>query len=84
MRRVPLSAEAQRQFEALPTVVKARVAAIFERLRQWPNVSGVRWLRGKWAGYGRLRTGDYRIILHRSGSGITVVRILHRSVAYEE
>jgi len=31
------------------------------RLGQWPNVSGVKSLRGDLAGHYRLRTGDYRL-----------------------
>ena len=34
---------------------------LVERLRQWPNVSGVKHLRGDLAGKHRLRTGDYRL-----------------------
>ena len=34
---------------------------LLTRLGQWPNVSGVKHLRGDLAGTCRLRTGDYRL-----------------------
>jgi len=37
---------------------------LITRLRLWPNVSGVKHLRGDLAGRCRLRTGDYRLQFH--------------------
>jgi mRNA-degrading endonuclease RelE of RelBE toxin-antitoxin system len=34
---------------------------LFERLEAWPNVSGVKALRGQLAGSYQLRIGDYRL-----------------------
>ena len=42
-------------------VISARVYKLIDRLKQWPNVSGVKALSGNLAGRYRLRTGDYRI-----------------------
>jgi len=58
---VTISAVAQKQFVNLPNAIKARVSRIFERLENWPSVSGSRALRGKLAGHYRIRTGDYRV-----------------------
>jgi hypothetical protein len=45
-------------------VIVARVYELIERLKNWPNVSGAKALRGKLAGKYRIRTGDYRILFH--------------------
>jgi mRNA-degrading endonuclease RelE of RelBE toxin-antitoxin system len=58
---VLISPEAQRQFEALPRVIRALVAELLARLQAWPAVSGVKRLTGPLAGQCRLRTGDYRV-----------------------
>lgn len=64
--------------------MRARVLATVQRLEAWPTVSGVKWLGGKWAGHGRLRTGDYRVIFKREASALVVVRIAHRKDVYGE
>lgn len=53
--------EVVRQIEELPTPIVARMRRLVERLGQWPNVSGVKHLKGDLAGKHRLRTGDYRL-----------------------
>jgi mRNA-degrading endonuclease RelE of RelBE toxin-antitoxin system len=42
-------------------VISARVYKLIDRLKSWPNVSGVKALSGDLAGKYRIRTGDYRI-----------------------
>ena len=42
-------------------VISARLYKVIDRLKAWPNVSGVKTLSGNLAGKYRLRTGDYRI-----------------------
>jgi mRNA-degrading endonuclease RelE of RelBE toxin-antitoxin system len=57
MARVTITRQAARQFDELPTPIRERVEKIMERLERWPDVSGVRPLRGPLAGHYRARTG---------------------------
>jgi mRNA-degrading endonuclease RelE of RelBE toxin-antitoxin system len=82
--QVLLSPEARADFEALPTSMKARVRTVFQRLADWPNVSGVKWLRGPLTGQGRIRAGDWRVLFRLVAPNVLVVRIRHRSEVYEE
>ena len=59
---VVIEPAAQRQFENLPVPIQARVGGVFERLADWPNVSGEKALTGDRKGSFRIRTGDYRVI----------------------
>ena len=81
---VLLTPEAKRQFDDLPVPIQARVLRIFERLRGWPQVSGVKPLSGQWAGHYRIRTGDWRVVFQVVTPRIIVVRIKHRSEVYED
>jgi mRNA-degrading endonuclease RelE of RelBE toxin-antitoxin system len=83
MRRVILTVEAEAQFDKLPATIQARVLAVIERLRSWPNVSGAKAMRGDLKGYHRIRTGDWRV-LFRVEADVIVVRIAHRSTVYED
>ena len=80
---VLLTTEAQEQFSELPLTIKERVREIFERLADWPNVSGAKPLRGKLAGQYRIRTGDWRIVFRVVRPNVIVVTIAHRSKVYE-
>ncbi len=51
MSEVRITREAQMEIAALPTPIKDRVLALFERLAAWPDVSGVKPLRGELAGH---------------------------------
>jgi mRNA-degrading endonuclease RelE of RelBE toxin-antitoxin system len=73
--RARLAVEARELGHERSTV---RVAA------RWPDVSGVKWLRGTWAGTGRLRAGDWRVLFRLVSQTVIVVRIQHRSQVYEE
>jgi mRNA-degrading endonuclease RelE of RelBE toxin-antitoxin system len=81
---VRFTAEASAEFESLPVTIKARVLAVLERLKHWPDVSGAKPLRGEWAGHYRIRTGDWRIIIRPVSPELIVVRIKHRSEVYED
>jgi mRNA-degrading endonuclease RelE of RelBE toxin-antitoxin system len=61
MVNVVLTAEAVHDFSVLPTVITVRMRRLIARLRQWPDVSGIKHLKGNLAGKHRLRTGDYRL-----------------------
>jgi mRNA-degrading endonuclease RelE of RelBE toxin-antitoxin system len=84
MAEVLITPEAQRQFNRLPLPIMARVQGIFERLLNWPKVSGAKPLRGGLAGQYRLRTGDYRVQFFVRGEIVTVTRIGHRDGFYDE
>jgi len=62
---VVLTEEARKGIEGVKNVViTARMYRLVERLKDWPNVSGVKPLTGSLAGKYRLRTGDYRLQFH--------------------
>lgn len=84
MARVILTPEAQGEFDRLPHAMKYRVGAVFARLAKWPDVSGVKWLKHEWTGYGRIRVGDWRVIFTIEAPNVIVVRVKRRSEVYEE
>jgi mRNA-degrading endonuclease RelE of RelBE toxin-antitoxin system len=55
MMAIRLTDEAREHFDDLPSVIKARVLTIFERLQKWPAVSGAKPMRKQWAGHFRIR-----------------------------
>ena len=61
---VAMTSEAREQFSELPSLIAVRVEKLLARLNRWPDVSGVKHLRGNLAGKCRLRTGDYRLQFH--------------------
>src|SRR2546430_944633 len=61
---VELLEEARTALSELPRLIVVRLEGLLDRLRHWPDVSGVKYLRGKLAGRCRLRTGDYRLQFH--------------------
>jgi mRNA interferase RelE/StbE len=81
--KVTITATAQHEFAMLPRVIQARVLALFERLAQWPTVSGAKPLTGKLAGRYRIRTGDYRVLFRVHGDAVIVEKIGHRDRFYE-
>lgn len=81
--QVILSKEATEDFENLPRVIQARVIKIFERLENWPNVSGAKQLTGQWSGCWRIRTGDWRVIFEVQDD-VIVIRIAHRKEVYDD
>jgi mRNA-degrading endonuclease RelE of RelBE toxin-antitoxin system len=84
MATVIVTLEAQAQAERLPVAVRARLHRLLARLRQWPNVSGVKRLSGNLAAFYRIRTGDYRVRFRIKGETITVDKIGHRRDFYED
>jgi mRNA interferase RelE/StbE len=83
MMAVRLTDEAREHFDVLPPTIKARVLAVFERLKQWPQVSGAKPMRKQWAGHFRIRVGDWRVIFRVVSPEVLVVRIQHRRDVYE-
>jgi mRNA-degrading endonuclease RelE of RelBE toxin-antitoxin system len=84
MASVLITPHAQKEFEALPVTIRARMAKVFERLEQWPKVSGARPLRGELAGQYRIRTGDYRVQFTAANDQVTVERVGHRDGFYDD
>lgn len=84
MASVLLTAEARMAFDALRPPMRGRVAAMIERLANWPHVSGAKPLRGEMAGSCRVRTGDYRLVFCVRMDVVTVTRIALRRDVYED
>jgi mRNA interferase RelE/StbE len=82
--KVELTADAVAQLAKLPSSIVGRVGALADRLRKWPNVSGVKPLKGSLKGNFRVRTGDYRVIFRLDGSRIVIWRIANRRDVYED
>lgn len=86
--RVVVTEDAQKSYDKLPGNVKVSMDEIMDRLRAWPEVSGVRALFGK--GYApnkfRMKTWDWRIefLVNVKEHTITVTRIGHRETFYDE
>ena len=82
---VTITPAAMREREALPLVIRNRMNGVFERLANWPAVSGVKPLRGELQGSYRIRTGDYRIVFTVSPDGrkVTVWKIGNRGTVYD-
>jgi mRNA-degrading endonuclease RelE of RelBE toxin-antitoxin system len=81
--RVVLNTESRADFGRLPSAVKARVLKVIDRLRKYPQISGIKWLTGSWAGHGRIRTGDWRIVFYVVRN-VIIVRVQHRREIYDE
>lgn len=84
MTRVAISQTALEDLEELPKSINDRILRIFERLADWPNVSGARALSGNRAGSYRIRTGDYRLLFRVEGDEILIERVAHRRDIYED
>ncbi|HEY8750193.1 MAG TPA: type II toxin-antitoxin system RelE/ParE family toxin [Tepidisphaeraceae bacterium] len=83
MAEVLLTPKAQAEFAALPLAIQARVAAILERLVNWPDVSGAKPLRGRLKNNWRIRTGDYRVVFRATSELVTVWKIGNRGGVYD-
>lgn len=83
MATVELTPEADKQARRLPPGILERVRKLVDRLKRWPEVSGVKPLSGNLAGWYRLRTGDYRLRFRVEGDRVIVDKIGHRSEFYE-
>ncbi len=84
MASVLLTFEARAAFDALRPPIRGRVAALLERLADWPAVSGAKPMRGEMTGSYRIRTGDYRLVFRAHLDVVTVTRIALRRDVYEE
>lgn len=80
---VNLTAAAVGQFDQLPRPIRGRMLRLFERLEDWPDVSGAKPLTGDLAGCWRMRTGDYRRQFRVAGETVFVETIGHRDRFYD-
>jgi len=85
MCEVLVSADVRAQIELLPLTIQARIQRVIERLQSWPQISGVKPLRGQMHGTFRIRTGDYRLLfrVNRPTRTIVVFRVADRRDVYE-
>jgi mRNA-degrading endonuclease RelE of RelBE toxin-antitoxin system len=74
---------AEKQLYKLPKSMRARVDDLIDRLKKWPEVSGVKPLRGGLAGHYRLRTGDFRLQFRVVGKVIIIEQVGHREGFYD-
>ena len=86
---VALTEEARQEIKDLKNpVIAARVYKLIDRLKQWPNVSGVKALSGNLAGKYRLRTGDYRVQFRveskADASGFTKRKVIVEKVGHRD
>lgn len=81
---VTVTPEAAEQLESLPRSIQVRIVHLLNRLRNWPDISGAKPLRGDLSRKYRLRTGDYRLQFHVRGDEVQVEKIGHRDRFYEE
>jgi mRNA-degrading endonuclease RelE of RelBE toxin-antitoxin system len=81
---VIITPTAQKHFNSLPVVARARIEKVFARLCDWPAVSGAKPLRRNLAGHYRVRTGDYRVQFRVAGEVVTVEKVGHRDGFYGE
>ena len=81
---VILTPEAVEQYVRLPKDMRERVRKLIDRLGFWPDVSGVKTLRGGLAGWYRIRTGDYRVRFRIANGVISIDKIGHRKEIYDD
>ncbi len=82
--RVALAASAEKELDALPSKVIARILPRLESLASSPRPPGCKKLKGgdnEW----RIRVGDYRVVyeIDDTGKTVDVTRIAHRREVYE-
>ena len=83
LRTVTLCSEAEKQLLELPLNVQERVRKVQEKLGLGDRVPMERIV--SCPGFFRVRTGDYRIILHYLGGGaIEIDQVFHRSRGYKK
>ncbi len=84
MATVKVTPKALEELAKLPRTIRERIGKLFERLEDWPAISGAKPLSGKLAGWYRLRTGDYRLRFRVKAETVIVDKIGHRSEFYED
>ena len=85
MYQIEVTDEAERQLAELPERFRRQVVARIRTLAANPRPAGVVFLRGEWAGYYRIRSGNYRVIYTVKDDVllVVIVRIGHRRDVYD-
>ncbi len=84
MASVFVTTEASEEIALLPRPIRTRMLGLLNRLKDWPDVSGAKPLRGGLSGHYRLRTGDYRLQFRIEDGDVIIERAGHRDGFYEE
>lgn len=85
MKRVTITPEALAELNLVPRVIRPRIENVIARLARWPDISGVKALRGNRTGEYRIRTGDYRVIfIIILPDEVRIVKIGNRRDVYED
>jgi mRNA interferase RelE/StbE len=84
MATVTVTPAARKELARLPKDAHRRVWKALDRLRNWPQVSGVKALAGTLAGRFRLRIGEYRARFSVDGDTVTVDKIGKRGDFYDD
>jgi mRNA-degrading endonuclease RelE of RelBE toxin-antitoxin system len=77
-----LSRAAQKDIASLPLVVQIRVQDAILRLASYPDITGVKALKGALRGQFRVRVGSYRVVFVVQANAVTVVSVDDRKDAY--
>ncbi|MCL2726500.1 MAG: type II toxin-antitoxin system RelE/ParE family toxin [Polyangiaceae bacterium] len=80
---VVITESAKKDVRKLPAAVKARVAEAITELASYPQVAGIKALKGALAGKLRVRVGDYRIVFTVSKGMLTIDAIADRKEIYD-
>ncbi len=80
---VVFTKSASKSVADLPAIVQARIAAKIAELFSYPNVTGIKALKGAFKGHFRVRVGNYRIIFTFSNGVITIVAVDDRKESYK-
>ena len=79
---VLLTKSAAKDVLGLPAIVQARAAAKFVELASYPNVSGVKALKGALKGRYRVRVRSYRILFTVGAGALTIIAVDDRKESY--
>jgi len=79
-------AQAVEDLQQLPARITRQVLNKIERLAENATIVSHHAMKGTWAGYFRIRVGDYRVIyrLDHERRMITIERIGHRGKVYRD
>ncbi len=79
---VLITKSAQKEIQNLPALVQVRVQDVILGLVEYPNVVGVKALKGSRKGEYRIRVGAYRIVFVLSTGTVTVTTVDARKDVY--
>jgi mRNA interferase RelE/StbE len=83
MYNLVLADQAQRDLARLDRPMHRQIARRIDWLAEHAGDIAAKALTGEWAGFFKLRAGDYRILYQVKGETILILRIRHRREVYE-